>query len=92
MRDLYKVMKWDAAEAFFVENILPGVRATERLYGREHGSIDGPMRREAWNNWTDSLCKNSQISDWQYENWSQPECCEREAPLYRTTPATRALY
>ena len=62
MRDLYKVMKWEEAESYFIENILPGIRETERLHGREHASIDGPMRRE------------------------------REVPLYRTTPGTRALY
>jgi hypothetical protein len=32
--------------------------------------------REAWNNWTDGLCKDGEISDWQYENWSQPDSCD----------------
>jgi len=78
MRDLHTVMLWEEAEAYFIENILPGIRETERLYGRMLDSIDRPMRREAWNNWTDSLCKDGRISDWQYENWSQPESCEKE--------------
>jgi len=39
------------------------------------GVPDWPARREAWNNWTDSLCKDYEISDWQYANWSQPSVC-----------------
>ena len=37
------------------------------------GHRDGPARRETWNNWTDSLCKDGQISDWQYMKWSHPD-------------------
>ena len=46
---------------------------------REHeqdGIPDIPARSEAWNNWTDSLCKSGVISDWQYENWDHPPCNE----------------
>ena len=39
------------------------------------GVPDLPARREAWNNWTDGLCRDMIISDWQYENWSQPASC-----------------
>ena len=28
--------------------------------------------REAWNNWTDSLCKEGSITLKQYENWGHP--------------------
>ena len=89
MKNLDTVMKWEEAEAYFVENILPSIRITEASQG---GGIDLPLRRESWNNWTDALCKNGEISDWQYENWSQPECCDREVPLYKTTPGTRRLF
>jgi len=45
---------------------------------REHYEKDGvpdwPARGEAWCNWTDSLCKDGQISEWQYANWSHPPC------------------
>ena len=41
----------------------------------QDGIPDWPARSEAWNNWTDSLCKNGQISDWQYENWTHPRSC-----------------
>jgi len=33
-----------------------------------------PARREAWNNWTDSLACDEQISDWQVHNWGHPAC------------------
>tara|TARA_X000001382_G_C3108721_1_gene159132 strand:+ start:66 stop:287 length:222 start_codon:yes stop_codon:yes gene_type:complete len=39
------------------------------------GVRDLPARREAWNDWTDSLCKDFYISDWQYMNWTQPDIC-----------------
>ena len=28
--------------------------------------------REAWNDWTDGLCKNGQITQRQYERWLMP--------------------
>ena len=34
--------------------------------------FDYVAKREAWNNWTDGLCKDRQITSWQYENWTQP--------------------
>jgi hypothetical protein len=33
---------------------------------------DKPMIREAWNNFTDSLCKDGFITDSQYNRWSNP--------------------
>tara|TARA_B100000287_G_C20569266_1_gene755852 strand:- start:242 stop:430 length:189 start_codon:yes stop_codon:yes gene_type:complete len=33
---------------------------------------DSTAKREMWNNYTDSLCKNGDISLKQYENWDQP--------------------
>ncbi len=32
----------------------------------------GVMRREAWNNLTDALCKSRQITERQYETWANP--------------------
>jgi hypothetical protein len=29
-------------------------------------------KREAWNNFTDYLCKDGQISSQQYDNWTNP--------------------
>ena len=34
--------------------------------------FDYVAKREAWNNWTDGLCKKGTITSWQYENWDQP--------------------
>ena len=62
------VITFDQACEIFREDILPYV--IERY--ESDGIKDGPARRETWNNWTDSLCKNGQISDWQYANWSHP--------------------
>ena len=33
---------------------------------------DIPAKREAWNNFTDSLCKDRIISSRQYSNWTNP--------------------
>ena len=55
----------------FTNEILPEI---QEQYEQD-GIPDIPARCETWNNWTDSLCKDGQISDWQYANWSQPRCC-----------------
>ena len=55
----------------FEFEILPMVKETYE----QDGQPDWPARSETWNNWTDSLCKDGQISDWQYANWSQPRVC-----------------
>ena len=33
---------------------------------------DVPAIREAWNNYTDSLCKDRLITEKQYETWTNP--------------------
>ena len=71
MRDLYRVILWEDAVRIFERDFLPGIRHTERKNGFK--GVDKCMRREAWNN-----CKDGRISDWQYENWSQPDCCEKD--------------
>lgn len=35
--------------------------------------VDKPMRREAWNNFTDMLLKDSDITHRQYNTWSHPK-------------------
>ena len=37
-----------------------------------YSKADAVARREAWNNFTDSLCKDGMISDRQYDTWSNP--------------------
>ena len=58
----------DACETFTTE-ILPMIQKGER-----RGHADIPARCEAWNNWTDSLCCDGQISDWQAHEWGHPPC------------------
>lgn len=62
------------AEAYFRREILPEVRKTYERDGRR----DLPARREAWNNYTDDLCKGCQITMRQYETWTHPSCCNED--------------
>lgn len=59
------------AEKLFCEDILPGVKEQYE----QDGIRDLPARCEAWNNWTDMLCKEGQITEKQYMHWRQPKCC-----------------
>ncbi len=52
----------------FRENILPSIVESER--GRGHK--DRPMRAEAWNNYTDALQKDGQITERQCASWTHP--------------------
>jgi len=52
----------------FKRDILPLVRETYEQDGR----VDRPARAEAWNNWTDALCKDKRITPKQYETWGHP--------------------
>ena len=54
--------------SMFKEDFLPVIK--ERY--ESDGIIDHPARREAWNNFTDALCKNGEISERQYMNWDNP--------------------
>ena len=49
----------------FRQDVLPEV---VRRYGRG----DWTALREAWNDWTDALCKDGEITSKQYETWSNP--------------------
>jgi len=74
VNNLKSVYTRDQAIDIFIATVMPSIIQNECSRG---STFDGPMRREAWNDWTDSLCKANQISDWQYNNWTQPECCEQ---------------
>lgn len=58
-------MNKQQAIADFKENVLPHV--IERF-----GKDDKPAISEAWNDYTDMLCKDRQITQKQYSNWSNP--------------------
>lgn len=55
------------ALADFKENVLPVIKKLER-----NGYVDSPMRSQAWNDYTDFLCKNKQITLKQCEKWTNP--------------------
>jgi hypothetical protein len=57
--------KSEAIEEFKAD-VLPVVVA-------KYGTGDKPALAEAWNNWTDALCKEGRITLWQYENWTHPQ-------------------
>ena len=73
MNNLDFVILWEDACRMFEENVLPYIQQQFE----QDGEPDYCARSEEWNNWTDMLCKNGDISDWQYENWSHPSCCDR---------------
>ena len=58
-------------EAFklFQESFPP---QTFTRFDRNGLHTDKPMRDEAWNNFTDALCKDKQITRKQYETWTHP--------------------
>ena len=37
-----------------------------------YSKTDVTAKREAWNNFTDSLCKDGLITDRQYDTWGNP--------------------
>jgi hypothetical protein len=68
---LATVLLWEDAVEEFKNYVLPTVKAMLE----QDGEPDYVGRSTAWNDWTDSLCKDGRISDWQYANWSHPPCC-----------------
>ena len=68
--NLDTVMTFDQACEQFIDCILPMIQEEYE----QDGIPDMPARREAWNNWTDSLACDEQISDWQVHNWGHPAC------------------
>ena len=72
MRDISNpILHADACDQFEAE-ILPFIQEEYE----QDGIPDIPARSEAWNDWTDMLCKDGLISDWQYHNWGSPEICD----------------
>jgi hypothetical protein len=53
------------ALALFREEILPAVHA-------RYGRYDRVAVREAWNDYTDGLCKDRQITRYQDQTWTNP--------------------
>ena len=68
---LSTVITRDEAIVRFEAEVLPYVIEAYE----QDGERDIPARSEAFNNWTDALCENNEISEWQYNNWTHPPCC-----------------
>ena len=71
-RQISKILgRYTKAEAVeeFKETILPAIIEKEKQNG---GRKDISMRCEAWNNYTDTLCKDGRITPKQYESWTNP--------------------
>jgi hypothetical protein len=49
----------------FQAHILPSVI-------QQYGEKDKPARDQAWNDWTDQLCKSGKITQDQYDTWTHP--------------------
>ena len=67
---LPSVMTFAQACETFTLVLLPVIQEAHE----QDGMPDYPARCEAWNNWTDSLCRDGLISDWQVMNWTHPPC------------------
>ena len=66
-----KLTKAQALSIFRQEH-LPMIRESEKQYKVGRYKIDSIARRMAWGDFTDMLCKDGQITQSQYNNWSNP--------------------
>lgn len=64
-------MRKEEAVRYFKLYVLPCVKDAYEQDGRR----DAVARREAWNNFTDALCKDGTITPYQYDTWAQPRVC-----------------
>lgn len=58
-------------EKLFKESIMPSIR---RRFEKDD-KPDYIARTEGWNEFTDSLCKEGEITLKQYNNWRCPKIC-----------------
>lgn len=71
------------ATQIFRENILPDIIAHEN---ETNGRPDKPARRQAWNDFTDGLARDGDITEKQRMTWLHPAGLEtwRRAPILMT--------
>ena len=60
-----KYMTKKQAELFFKEETILDLDKKDKI-----------LIRTTWNDFTDSLCKDGQISEKQYNNWDYPRFCK----------------
>jgi len=63
-----KHMTKEQALSIFKQEILPNLLRKEE----ENGIKDIPARRFEWHCFIDSLCKNGEITQRQYDTWGSP--------------------
>lgn len=56
----------------FMKSTFARIKEVEDQLGRP----DLPLRRELWSVYVDTLHRDGQITDWQANNWGQPEILE----------------
>lgn len=56
-----KTMTKEEAITFFNKHIRPSIPEDDK-----------PMLKQAWNDWTDALCKEGKITPKQYSSWVHP--------------------
>lgn len=61
-------MTYEEVLSEYKEQVLPTIVMEYEL----DGEADIPARREAWNNFTDCLCKDNLITSEQYNDWECP--------------------
>jgi hypothetical protein len=67
------------------------VEATQNFSTNVLGRVaqnDAPALCEAWNNFTDALCKAGKITDHQYSTWTHPRITKRAHELAAERYAT----
>ena len=67
----YPMTKLTKAQALadFKETYMPLIRQQEADWGN---GVDSCLRTEEWNNYTDHLAKDRQITQHQYNTWTSP--------------------
>ena len=75
---LYIDFRQEVIEAYAADNNLPASELelselfdeqVAPLVINQYGADDTPAMSEAFNNWTDGLCKDGEIHEWQYSNY-----------------------
>lgn len=70
----YEGEEFASIQQRFDDEVLPLVREAHE----KDGVPDYSARSGAFNDWTDMLCKEGEITDWQYNNITHPDSCLRE--------------
>jgi len=70
-----KNLRWGTTRNEAIEEFEQTELPFVELQYEQDGIPDLVARREAWHNFVNWLHENYQISDWQANNWTIPDCC-----------------